>query len=704
MKKRILGLFLCLVMCLSLMPMSAFATETVSYDLWVNEEQFTSDKTSIACGSGTATFDVDTNTLTLVNATIDKYIQDGWDYYSIRSKLPNLTIDLVGYNTIDGKNMADGINAAGGCNVIIKGSGTLTINNAYYGIYIGYYDTPGGDLKIENTTVTVNESYAAGIWGNHDINFVNSDVTINRTRADGYSGIVSNKDGTITVNGGLIKVDNKKQAILLGNGDSSAHKLIVNSGKLELTSTGSYGIYSQPVIGPEGEETNAVNGKIEINGGIVDITSNSGGTNIPESDITLSNGMEYYEENTNFSSTGNILIKKIYTLTFNLNGGTPKTGLESVIANKTVDDGDEMNLDSTLSLVVNAPDGKVLDALEINGTRYELDGSTYTIHSDATIKFLWKDAYKIILDINGGTPDDPTMDLEETIPSIVTITNPYVLKLNDTNLGKVNAPDGKEFSHYEIEGTEYAVGDEYTINNTKSVTIKWVWTENTTPPATTYTVTFNMNGHGTQVAAQTVEDGNKATKPADPTASGWTFDGWYADATFSAAFDFDTTIAADTTIYAKWTKNTTPPTTTYTVSFNMNGHGDQIAAQTVEEGYKATKPADPTAEGWTFSGWYADSTFNVAFDFDATINANTTVYAKWTEVKTDNPTDPTNPTNPTDSTNPTNPTNPTKPADPTSPQTGDNSHMFLWIALLFISGGVLVGTTLYGRKKKYNAD
>ena len=38
----------------------------------------------------------------------------------------------------------------------------------------------------------------------------------------------------------------------------------------------------------------------------------------------------------------------------------------------------------------------------------------------------------------------------------------------------------------------------------------------------------------------------------------------------------------------------------------------------------------------------------------------------------------------------------------TSPQTGDNSNFALWIALLFISGGVAIGTTVVSRKKKYN--
>ena len=39
------------------------------------------------------------------------------------------------------------------------------------------------------------------------------------------------------------------------------------------------------------------------------------------------------------------------------------------------------------------------------------------------------------------------------------------------------------------------------------------------------------------------------------------------------------------------------------------------------------------------------------------------------------------------------------PAGPNSPQTGDNSNMMLWIALLFVSGFGVVGTTLFGKKK-----
>ena len=37
-----------------------------------------------------------------------------------------------------------------------------------------------------------------------------------------------------------------------------------------------------------------------------------------------------------------------------------------------------------------------------------------------------------------------------------------------------------------------------------------------------------------------------------------------------------------------------------------------------------------------------------------------------------------------------------------SPQTGDTSNLALWAALLFISGGAAIGTTVVSRKKKYN--
>lgn len=57
-------------------------------------------------------------------------------------------------------------------------------------------------------------------------------------------------------------------------------------------------------------------------------------------------------------------------------------------------------------------------------------------------------------------------------------------------------------------------------------------------------------------------------------------------------------------------------------------------------------------------------------------------------------------------TQPTNPTKPTenKPGNTTSPKTGDNSNMFLWLALLLASGGAGILTSVYGRKKKRSVE
>ncbi len=69
------------------------------------------------------------------------------------------------------------------------------------------------------------------------------------------------------------------------------------------------------------------------------------------------------------------------------------------------------------------------------------------------------------------------------------------------------------------------------------------------------------------------------------------------------------------------------------------------------------------------------------------------------------PTDPTNPTDPTeppatpDEPKPTEPSTPVTPQNPTSPQTGVDSNLALWFALLFVSGGIIITTNVLGKKK-----
>ena len=63
----------------------------------------------------------------------------------------------------------------------------------------------------------------------------------------------------------------------------------------------------------------------------------------------------------------------------------------------------------------------------------------------------------------------------------------------------------------------------------------------------------------------------------------------------------------------------------WTVTFETAG-GSAVAQQNVKNGQMATKPTDPTKEGYKFGGWYDGDT---KFDFDTPITKDTTLTAQW---------------------------------------------------------------------------
>lgn len=65
-----------------------------------------------------------------------------------------------------------------------------------------------------------------------------------------------------------------------------------------------------------------------------------------------------------------------------------------------------------------------------------------------------------------------------------------------------------------------------------------------------WTVTFDTDG-GSAVAKQ-IRANAAATKPADPTRSGYVFAGWYTDKACTAAYDFTQPVTDNITLYAKW--------------------------------------------------------------------------------------------------------------------------------------------------------
>ena len=121
------------------------------------------------------------------------------------------------------------------------------------------------------------------------------------------------------------------------------------------------------------------------------------------------------------------------------------------------------------------------------------------------------------------------------------------------------------------------------------ITLYAKWIEASKP---TYTVTFSVDGAETK---QTVAEGEKVSKPTDPTKTGYTFDGWYKDDT---KFDFETTVTANLTLTAKWTL------ITYTITYaGLDGATNPNTATTYTIETDDITLSNASKTGYTFGGW-----------------------------------------------------------------------------------------------------
>ncbi|WP_072469122.1 InlB B-repeat-containing protein [Urinicoccus massiliensis] len=164
-----------------------------------------------------------------------------------------------------------------------------------------------------------------------------------------------------------------------------------------------------------------------------------------------------------------------------------------------------------------------------------------------------------------------------------------------------------------------------------NITLYAKWTKKTPPTPVTVTITFDANGHGTAPTPLTVNKGEQATAPAEPTDANYDFGGWYTEAECTNAFNFSQAVNDNITLYAKWTKKTPPTPVTVTITFDANGHGTAPADITVNKGEQATAPAEPTDANYDFGGWYTEAECTNAFNFSQAVNDNITLYAKWTK-------------------------------------------------------------------------
>ena len=112
-----------------------------------------------------------------------------------------------------------------------------------------------------------------------------------------------------------------------------------------------------------------------------------------------------------------------------------------------------------------------------------------------------------------------------------------------------------------------------------------------------------------------------------PTRTGYTFNGWYTNSSLTTSYSKTTywTRPNDLDLYAKWTANT------YVVSYYSNG-GTSYSNTTMTYDSSYTLPT-PTKTGYSFGGWYENSTFTgEPFEISGIWNEtrNVSLYAKWT--------------------------------------------------------------------------
>ena len=150
------------------------------------------------------------------------------------------------------------------------------------------------------------------------------------------------------------------------------------------------------------------------------------------------------------------------------------------------------------------------------------------------------------------------------------------------------------------------------------------------------------------------------------------------------------------------------------LTYDANGGIGTIDSTTGAAGESVTVAENVfTRNNYTFTGWNTQvdgkGTAYKAGDSFTLTDKDTVLYAQWSKnsgsagTGTNETAKPNTGTGTNGTAKPSAGTGTNGTAKPTdSPKTGDNSNLALWFALLFVSGGAAIGTTVVSRKKKYN--
>ncbi len=222
----------------------------------------------------------------------------------------------------------------------------------------------------------------------------------------------------------------------------------------------------------------------------------------------------------------------------------------------------------------------------------------------------WVPAYTVTYDANGGTGSVPTD------------ANGYAAGSTVSVLGST-APtnDGFAFGGWSLSRGGASVSSFTMPASNQTLYAKWV---------SSYTLTYSAGANGsiTGTASQTVSSGGNGSAVTAVPATGYQFANWSDGSTSNPRTDSNVT--GNISVTANFTIKT------YTVAFNSSG-GSAVSNQSVTHNSTAATPTAPTRAGYTFVGWYSDAGLTSAYNFATLITTNTTLYAKWLQIKLDTP-------------------------------------------------------------------
>jgi uncharacterized repeat protein (TIGR02543 family) len=187
--------------------------------------------------------------------------------------------------------------------------------------------------------------------------------------------------------------------------------------------------------------------------------------------------------------------------------------------------------------------------------------------------------------------------------------------------------DGYVFEGWIVNGNPYEIWN-FSDSVTRNMELRAMW-------KAVYKVILNTN-NGTIAAGKEIKSYIERTQTALPTKDditreGYTFEGWYTDSSFSGSpvTEITSSDTGDKTFYAKWSANI------YIVKLETNGgkiaDGKDVTAYTCGIGAALPGVGDIIREGYTFEGWYTDSSFSGSpvTEITSSDTGNKTFYAKW---------------------------------------------------------------------------